>query len=95
MNINIDKKVASIAIISLLVGGAIGGAIGFSASHEEGRGGDRNEMGYKNGGMNQQYDNQADGKTADEKGGTPNSDEQTPNASSTTSVNASTTIKTR
>jgi hypothetical protein len=57
-------------------------------------------MGYKNGGMNQQYDNQADGETADDNGGAPNSDEQgnsqiAPAASSTTSVNASTTLKNR
>lgn len=100
MDIHINKMVAGLMLVSLIVGGLIGGAIGFAASHEEGRGGDQQEMSYKNSGPNQQYDNQADGETADDNGGTPNSDEisnsqVTPHASTTSSINASTTVKNR
>ncbi len=92
MDIHVNKMVAGLMLVSLIVGGLIGGAIGFVSGHEEGRGGDREEMGYR---INHQYDNRADGETADDNGGAPNSDEQnniqvTPTASST---NSSTTLK--
>lgn len=74
MDIHINKKTAILVVVSLLVGGVIGGGIGFVAGHEGGRHHERrgNKMEQKGYG----YDNRADGETADDNGGAPNSDEQ-------------------
>ncbi|MDB5204341.1 MAG: hypothetical protein JWP09_369 [Candidatus Taylorbacteria bacterium] len=85
MDIHIDKKIAGLMIGSLLVGGVLGGGIGFAAGHdgERGHGGERGgyEMnGQDRGGVS---DNQADGEIKDDNGGAPNQDEKDNSASST------------
>lgn len=74
MDIQINKKIGALMILSLLVGGAIGGTIGFVASEHEGYG---DRSGYD---MN---DDHADGETNDDQGGVPNQDEQNPVANTT------------
>ena len=59
-------------LVSLLVGGAIGGVIGFAGGSEEGGHHERHGNMERNGG----YDNEKDGETSDDQGGAPNSDEQ-------------------
>ena len=73
MDIHIDRKLAGIVIVSLLIGSLAGGVVGFVAGAEEGHG--LHERGsrfnYKG------IDDHADGETNDDKGGVPNQDEQT------------------
>lgn len=80
MDIHINKKIAGLMIVSLLVGGALGGAIGFVAGGEEGHG-DRGR--YE---MNDTFDTHADGETNDDQGGIPNQDEQTNTTGTQTTV---------
>ncbi len=93
MDIHIDKKLAGLLIVALVIGGIVGGTIGFVAgSHEEG---DRYEMhdGNRKDRMGQRYDDQLDGETNDDNGGAPNSDEQIKNAPLTTPVTSDTTVQ--
>ena len=70
MDIHINKKIAGLMIASLIVGGIIGGAIGFMTASEEGHG-ERGGYEMNNKGDNVQFDNHADGEANDDQGSTP------------------------
>ena len=70
MDIHINKQTIGLLLIALLLGGALGSAIGFIAGSDEH--GNNNE--YSD--QQRQYDNQRDGETKDDKGGAPNSDQK-------------------
>lgn len=81
MDIHIDKKMAVAIIVSLILGGAIGGVAGFAGAMEEGDHGERHGM--KSHDERMGYDNQSDGETGDDQDGVPNANEQQSAATTT------------
>lgn len=71
MDIHINKKIAGLMVLALIVGGVIGAAVGFVAGHE----GDHHEQGRYEMGRGQ-FDREAN----DDKEELPNSNEQAPSA---------------